>query len=130
MVILKSQPFRVPIDGVFSQQMKARHLESVRPVRPRALPALWGLVLWLVIGTAPVLHAQEVADRSVARVAFVVDGVGSPFAEEVRDLVRQELIALARDDFDVRFPSELAVTADGTVDGIARPWTARSPTTR
>ncbi|MCY3808734.1 MAG: TolC family protein [Gemmatimonadetes bacterium] len=78
------------------------------------------MVLWPVVGTAPVLHAQDVADRSVARVAFVADGVGSPFAAEVRDLVRQELIALARDDFDVRFPSELAVTADGTVDGIAR----------
>ena len=100
--------------------MKETRLKSVQ-ARPRALPALLlGMVPWLVVGTMPVLHAQEATSRPIAQVAFVTDGVGAPFAEEVRALVRQELIALTRDDFDVRFRDELAGTADNLADGIAR----------
>ena len=99
--------------------MKARQLKPVSP-RPGALPALLGgMVLWLGVVSAPALRAQEIAAAAVARVAFVADAT-DPFAEETRAVVRQELLALARDDFDVRFPQELVVTVEGTAEGIVQ----------
>lgn len=94
----------------------------VKPVSARlqALSALLaGLVLSAGWPATPVLHAQEAPRGAVARIAFVVDQVDA-HAEEVRGLVLRELLALARDDFDVRFPEDLVVTADGTAEGVAR----------
>ena len=95
------------------------------PLRPvsaplQALPALLAaMVLSAGWPATPVLHAQEAPPTPVARIAFVVDHADAP-AQEIRGLVRRELLALARDDFDVRFPDDLVVTADGTAEGVAR----------
>ena len=56
--------------------------------------------------------------QDVVEISFVADDA-TPAAAEIRALVREELLALARGDFDVRFPEDLAVTADGTGDGVA-----------
>ena len=99
---------------------------QARPERhvPTPLQALTALLAGMVLSAGwwsatPVLHAQEAPRGSVARIAFVVDHVDA-LAEEVRGLVRRELLALARDDFDVRFPDDLVFTADGTAGGVAR----------
>ncbi len=53
------------------------------------------------------LRAQQVEDTSVVpRIAYVTDTI-TPFVGEIRSLVQQEILALARDDFDVEFPEEL-----------------------
>ena len=69
----------------------------------------------------PGAFAEAQAGRPpVVRIAFVAD-VGDPFADEVRRRVRDELTILAREEFDVRFPEELFVTADGAdADGALR----------
>ncbi len=89
----------------------------LRTAPMRALP-LAGLALALA-PSAPVLKAQEPGSAPVARIAFVADAT-DPFAVELRTLVRQELLALARDEFDVRFPEDLVVTVDGTGEGRAQ----------
>ena len=88
------------------------------PARLHALALAAGMILSL---DAPVsvLQAQEAASPPVARIAFVADAA-DPFAADIRALVRQELLALARDDFDVRFPEELFVTVDRTRAGAAQ----------
>ena len=88
---------------------------GLRPRVPSAL--LTALALLPALLPGPDLRAQ---DAPVARIAFVADDMDTPFAEEIRALVRQELAGLARDDFDVRFPDDLTVIADGTADGIGR----------
>lgn len=87
------------------------------PARLRAL-LLAGAVL-SVEASAPALQAQEAGQPPVVGIAFVADPL-DPFAAEVHALVRRELLALARDEFDVRFPDDLFVTADGTAEGAAR----------
>lgn len=82
------------------------------------LPLLAGIALSLE-APAPALEAQEPGSASVARIAFVADEA-DPFTEEVRSLVRRELLALAREDFDVRFPDELVVTVDGASTGVTQ----------
>ena len=82
----------------------------------RALP-LAGLALALA-ASAPALQSQEPGSAPVARIAFVADAT-DPFAAELRALVRQELLSLARVQIDVRFPDELVVTVDGTGEGRA-----------
>ncbi|MCE2398907.1 MAG: TolC family protein [Gemmatimonadetes bacterium] len=85
-----------------------------------SLPVLLaGMALLSGMWPTPALQAQEPASGPVARIAFVADDANA-FREEVRALVRQELTALVRDDFDLRFPADLAVIADGTVEGIAQ----------
>lgn len=86
--------------------------------RLRALPLLAGMAL-LLETPAPALQAQESGSAPVIRIAFVADGT-DPFAADTRALVQQELLALARDEFDVRFPEGLVVTVDGTSSGSAR----------
>ena len=83
-------------------------------------PALLAaVVLFLAASMAtPGVHAQEEGARPLVRIAFVADDA-DPLAETLRDLVRRELIALARDDFDVRFPEDLALAADGTPERVA-----------
>ena len=61
--------------------------------------------------SAPALGAQQSASIPVARIAFIADAT-DPNAGEIRAMVRQELLALARNDFDVRFPDELVVVVD------------------
>ncbi len=67
---------------------------------------------------APALGAQESASIPVARIAFVADAT-DPNADEIRAMVRRELLALARNDFDVRFPDELVVVEDATGASVA-----------
>ena len=86
--------------------------------RLRALPLLVGMALFLET-PAPALRAQESGSAPVARIAFVADAT-DPFAADSRALVQRELLALARGDFDVRFPEELVVTVDGTGAGSAQ----------
>ena len=87
--------------------------------RARAMfPLLAGLVLLQGAPAPPTVLAQEAAGRPVARIAFIADDA-LPMAAEIRALVRQELLALARDDFDVSFPDELIIVGDGTVEGIS-----------
>ena len=74
------------------------------------------LLLMSLVGTAS-LQAQEPGHAPVVRIGFVVDEP-NPVAGEVRLLARQELLALARNDFDVRFPEDLVVVSDGTAEII------------
>ena len=67
---------------------------------------------------SPALAEESPAGQRVARIAFVADRE-DPLAAEIRDLVRNELLALTRDEFDVRLPAHLVVVADGTAAGIA-----------
>ena len=67
---------------------------------------------------SPALAEESPAGQRVARIAFVADRE-DPLAAEIRDLVGQELLALTRDEFDVRLPAHLVVVADGTAAGIA-----------
>ena len=67
---------------------------------------------------SPALAEESPAGQRVARIAFVADRE-DPLAAEIRDLVGNELLALARDEFDVRLPAHLVVVADGTAAGIA-----------
>ena len=67
--------------------------------RPQALAFLAAMILAL---EAPP-HALGAESAPIIRIAFVVDAT-TPFAAEIRDRVRQELLALARRDFDIRFP--------------------------
>ncbi|WP_420438756.1 TolC family protein [Candidatus Palauibacter sp.] len=62
------------------------------------------------------LHAQELESAAPIRIAFVADAT-DPFAADLRALVRGELVALVRDEFDLRFPEELVFTVDGTNAG-------------
>ena len=78
-----------------------------RAVRRGRRPALLAAAL-LSGALVPALGA----DAPLARVAFVVDAA-DPFADDVRSRAREELFALARDDFDLRFPAELVVTVAG-----------------
>ncbi len=80
------------------------------------LPLLASMALVLE-APAHALEAQEPGSAPVVRIAFVTDEI-DPFTEEVRALIRRELLALARDDFDVRFPEELVVTTDGMASGV------------
>ena len=68
--------------------------------------------------SSPAPAEQSTAGQPVARIAFVADRE-DPLAAEIRDLVGKELLALARDEFDVRLPAHLVVVADGTAAGIA-----------
>ena len=68
---------------------------------------------------ASALHAQEAPDKPVVRIAFLVDDI-TPLAKDIRTLVQEELLALTRDDFDVRFPEDLVTTADGSDDDIVQ----------
>ena len=63
--------------------------------------------------------AQEAPDKPVVRIAFLVDDI-APLAKDIRTLVQEELLALTRDDFDVRFPEDLVATADGSDDDIVQ----------
>jgi len=74
------------------------------------------VVASLLVAGFPV--PQEPSPAPVARIAFVADAA-NPAAEEVRTLVQQELLALARSEFDVRFPDDLVLVADGTAGGVA-----------
>ncbi len=96
--------------------MEARHLKPALASLPVLLA---GMALLPGMWPTPALQAQEANSGPVARIAFVADDANAS-REEVRALVRQELIALVRDDFDLRFPADLAVIADGTVEGIAQ----------
>lgn len=75
----------------------------------------------VLLSTGPLagetIQAQGARPGPVARIGFVVDGP-NPVAEEVRMLARRELLALARDDFEVRFPEDLTVVSDGTSESI------------
>ena len=97
--------------------MSARPVIPV-PARLGALPLLAGLALSPGL-PAPALRAQEPVSAPVARIAFLADAT-DPRAAEVRALVRDELLLLARDDIDVRFPEELVVTVDGTGAGATQ----------
>ncbi len=69
---------------------------------------------------APAAFAEvRAAGGAVARIAFLIDRE-DPLAAQIRALAREELLALARDEFDVRLPEERVVTADGTAAGIAK----------
>ena len=81
----------------------------IEPMRATCL-LLVCAALWLA-GPA-VFGAIEPVRPPVARIAFVVDAT-DPFASDVRALVRGELLSLARDEFDLRFPEHLVVTVDG-----------------
>ena len=67
---------------------------------------------------SPALAEESPAGQRVARIAFVADREDS-LATEIRDLVGKELLALTREEFDVRLPAHLVVVADGTAAGIA-----------
>lgn len=82
-------------------------------------PALLAGVALTLATAAQVADAQEPAPPRVVRIAFVTDAA-DPFAAEIRALVRKELLALARDDFDVRFPEALVVTVDGDVSEVTQ----------
>lgn len=76
-------------------------------VHPFALPLLV-VVLFSVEVPA---QAPQQGTGSLTHVAFITDAT-NPFATEIRSLVQQELLALARDDFDVQFPEGLVITLD------------------
>ena len=88
--------------------------------RPQAVLALLaGAVLAQAALWMPLAFAQQgAAGRLPVRIAFVTDRE-DPLAAEIRALVRNELLALARDEFDVRLPDELVLTADGGTAGAA-----------
>jgi len=74
------------------------------------------LALGLVLTSPqPAVRAQD-SKLSEVNVAIVVDG---PWERntEVRDLTRQEILALTEGEFDVRFPDEYYLTGDWTVEG-------------
>lgn len=74
------------------------------------------LICPTLVGT-PSLQAQEQSHTPVVSIGFVVDEP-NPVAEEIRMFARQELLALARGDFDVWFPEDLTVVSDGTAEMI------------
>jgi len=88
---------------------------------PQALFALLaGMALLKAALLAPAAFAEvRAAGGAVARIAFLIDRE-DPLAAQIRALAREELLALARDEFDVRLPEERVVTADGTAAGIAK----------
>ena len=102
-----------------SRQMEEKSLRLFAFLRLQVLmAALAGMALASAALYAPALRAQEAPGKPVARIAFLVDDI-APLAEDIRALARQELLALARDDFDVRFPENLVVAAEGEADNVA-----------
>lgn len=92
--------------------------ETTAPARRRVLRLLVTAAL-ATAAAAPVLRAQETGSAPVVRVAFVADAT-DPFAADLPGLVRRELLALTRDDFDVRLPDELSAEVEGGVEDAAR----------
>lgn len=95
--------------------MRTRTQRSRGPIKRVVARCMMPLLAGIILsrqGPVPALHAQELPSPPVIRIAFVIDET-DPFADEMLGLVRQELLTLARDDFDVRFPQELVVTVDG-----------------
>ena len=88
--------------------------------RPQAVLALLAgvVVAQAALWMPPAFAQQAKAHRPPARIAFVADREDA-LAAEIRALVRNELLALARDEFDVRLPDELVLAADGGTAGAA-----------
>ena len=99
--------------------METSHRHSDSALVQARFALLAGMaVLCSALFASPALAEQSTASGPVARIAFVADRE-DPLAAEIRDLVRNELLALTRDEFDVRLPAHLVVVADGTAAGIA-----------
>lgn len=66
-----------------------------------------------------VAQAQESQNPPIIRIAFIEDETYL-FASETRSLIQQELFALVREDFDIRFPENLIITLNGTITDPAQ----------
>ena len=63
--------------------------------------------------------SRAYGELPVVRIGIVTDGPWEG-SEEIRSLFEQEILELARGEFDVRFPEEKLVRADWTVTGVRR----------
>ncbi len=75
---------------------------------PAALAALGCLVSSAV--------AQE-PEPAIARIGFVIDRAGDR-SDRLREMVQQELVALAGSNFVIEFPAAYDIVADGTVEDV------------
>lgn len=72
---------------------------------------LLAVTLFSLEAPTKALQARQLGDAPTARIAYITEAT-NPFAAEIRSLVQQELLVLARDDFDVQFSEDLVVTLD------------------
>jgi hypothetical protein len=86
---------------------------------------LYVLPLWLAAGASQYLPAQvDPRPRTVVRVGVVLDWpkgadtdiVGVDHGEKLLELIEQEVIALTRGEFDVRFPDDKRLGGDWSME--------------
>ena len=75
------------------------------------------MILLLALTSLP--SSQAYGQLPIVRIGIVTDGPWEE-SEEIRSLFEQEILELARGEFDVRFPEEKLVRADWTVAGVRR----------
>ncbi|MDY6838209.1 MAG: TolC family protein [Thermodesulfobacteriota bacterium] len=77
------------------------------------------LIFLLILLLAPisVSTAQEKAEHPVVRIGIVKDGPVIRFPDHL-ETVKQEILALTANQFDVRFPADKTIVADWTMPGI------------
>ncbi|MBW2203653.1 MAG: hypothetical protein JRF52_06030 [Deltaproteobacteria bacterium] len=81
-------------------------------MKSRYLPILMIFALLVPLWTAPAL-----GQRPVVRIGIVRDGPVIHFADGL-EIIKDEILALTGDEFDVHFPADKMVYGDWTVTGV------------